>query len=732
MSLSGLNHLFKKDQLDQLLMGLAEDSDVPESVRDYAVPEFQRGVEYHSRYIARLGMLGATALDAGCGVGNWSLALSDYFDSVTALEFSKDRLEFTSKVSKASNIRLNLVQGSIEELPFPDKYFDCVFCNGVIFLTDYKKSMSEFSRVLKPGGMIYITFNEQAWWNHLIVDRGELEPHLLAMSCEMLENQVANILESFSTASKYGKTIVGKLLMVGAAYVGMQRAYDINFSIKKQIKLHWTLKKVIWYMLRNCKITFNDLRALLSQANAIKIQLKLISNASQIIFSYGTRAQHANLGRDLLRFVREECIITVPRRGYSIDRSEMQYLAESNCLDIVGVASEGLLMVNADYPIEKTIIPQNWGVAEILLHKPTESSLWLSPQNCKENAKLSSLRYSGITHKSVISNYCDSSSIGFYLWQYFRHTAFSLSSNEILLKLVDKISSMHDSDEERVIAITKFVQDSVFHHPVVQLIDENGGIEKVGVTEILMSGIGRCGHAAKVIYEILGVAGFNVKLTQLYKHICCEVFMGGRWCVIDADAFKAGVMIRNDRGQLATLEELRANSILIDGIPAIGQQIAKTAKWSLGAGGHPSVGYVDSGLAWERPYPSYLYFGGEMRGPPSPVSINIKRKAGKIFLEAKEVHPNTKVVRVSVGTSSRGWSYEEYPNESYLKPPDKSILFIELSADQARQGFMINVPFDQNIFINTYSLDEYQMSSADFWVWPSSEERLFFSKEENS
>ena len=55
----------------------------------------------------------------------------------------------------------------MEQTPFEDQQFDAVFCYGVIFLTDWKKSLREFYRILKPGGILYVNANSAGWYMFL-------------------------------------------------------------------------------------------------------------------------------------------------------------------------------------------------------------------------------------------------------------------------------------------------------------------------------------------------------------------------------------------------------------------------------------------------------------------------------------------------------------------------------------------------------------------------------------
>lgn len=144
---------------------------------NFASAELLRGVEYHLGRIDMLGMSGDLALDAGCGVGNWTLALSRRFARTEALEYSPGRLAVVRALAERFALPVHPVLGSVESLPYADATFDAVYCNGVIFLVDVETTLSEFARVLKPGGLLYLGYNPKRWWNFLIDVRGPAEPN---------------------------------------------------------------------------------------------------------------------------------------------------------------------------------------------------------------------------------------------------------------------------------------------------------------------------------------------------------------------------------------------------------------------------------------------------------------------------------------------------------------------------------------------------------------------------
>jgi ubiquinone/menaquinone biosynthesis C-methylase UbiE len=67
------------------------------------------------------------------------------------------------------NVSVSVEDG--QALPFPDRSFDAVLCNfGLMFFPDPVRGLSEFRRVLRPGGRVAISVNTvvERSYNHQI------------------------------------------------------------------------------------------------------------------------------------------------------------------------------------------------------------------------------------------------------------------------------------------------------------------------------------------------------------------------------------------------------------------------------------------------------------------------------------------------------------------------------------------------------------------------------------
>lgn len=110
---------------------------------------------------------GKDILDSGCGPGRYIDILRAYnprrivgLDQGTHLA-AKLRERF------AGDVRVEIVQGTCEQLDFPDASFDFVISNGVLHHTpsDLRTMISDHARVLRPGGVMFL----------MLVGKGGLE-----------------------------------------------------------------------------------------------------------------------------------------------------------------------------------------------------------------------------------------------------------------------------------------------------------------------------------------------------------------------------------------------------------------------------------------------------------------------------------------------------------------------------------------------------------------------------
>ncbi|MEA1904486.1 MAG: class I SAM-dependent methyltransferase [Candidatus Hadarchaeota archaeon] len=129
------------------------------------------------------------ALDLGCGTGNLLEKLGALCDSVVGLDLSEDMLSVASSKNLKAESGLSLVRGRASKLPFPDNSFDLVTVYSVLHhLPHFPDPISEISRVLKKGGVLYM--------DHEPIHRGGFLTSFYQKTCNFL-NQMYSSSDGF-------------------------------------------------------------------------------------------------------------------------------------------------------------------------------------------------------------------------------------------------------------------------------------------------------------------------------------------------------------------------------------------------------------------------------------------------------------------------------------------------------------------------------------------------------
>lgn len=94
-------------------------------------------------------------LDAGCGTGQTSAYIAQHYRcNVTSLDCNQISLDKARQRFISLHLPIEIKKGSTENLPFNEDAFDMILSESVIAFTDVFSTISEFKRVLKPGGVL--------------------------------------------------------------------------------------------------------------------------------------------------------------------------------------------------------------------------------------------------------------------------------------------------------------------------------------------------------------------------------------------------------------------------------------------------------------------------------------------------------------------------------------------------------------------------------------------------
>ena len=103
---------------------------------------------------------GQRALDVGCGVGTTAIQMARRYDvGVTAVDIAPLMLERARRNVHQAGLdrKVEIQQGDILALRFPDDAFDRVIAEAVTMFVNRRQAAAELVRVCRPGGMVLAT-----------------------------------------------------------------------------------------------------------------------------------------------------------------------------------------------------------------------------------------------------------------------------------------------------------------------------------------------------------------------------------------------------------------------------------------------------------------------------------------------------------------------------------------------------------------------------------------------
>ena len=138
--------------------------------REFCALEFARPLDVYVRRCRAMGLAGlGTVLDAGCGMGQWSIAASMCNDAVRGFDLDSVRL-FTARAvaEHLGRSALSFTYGSLNAIPADDSSADAVLCYSVLMFADMDEALREVRRVLRPGGRFLVMVDLWRWhWSRM-------------------------------------------------------------------------------------------------------------------------------------------------------------------------------------------------------------------------------------------------------------------------------------------------------------------------------------------------------------------------------------------------------------------------------------------------------------------------------------------------------------------------------------------------------------------------------------
>ena len=135
---------------------------------DPAFRERLVGLFLHDVMMPASAFNGMRVLDAGCGVGRWTYAMSQLGAHVTAIDYNDEAAKTTLEHFR-NHPSVRVMQADIHRLPFRPGSFDFVFSWGVLHHTgDTRRAFDKLVPLVAPGGtlfvMLYEYYNPMKLW----------------------------------------------------------------------------------------------------------------------------------------------------------------------------------------------------------------------------------------------------------------------------------------------------------------------------------------------------------------------------------------------------------------------------------------------------------------------------------------------------------------------------------------------------------------------------------------
>jgi malonyl-CoA O-methyltransferase len=189
----------------------------------------------------------AKILDAGCGTGQLAKMLQNH--NITQIDIAEQMCKMAKLNGK------NTITGNINQLPFPDNYFDVVFSSLVVqWSNDLTKTTDEMKRVLKSDGLMAISSLGKNTLKQLSESFANSEINNAVSDFEQLDNDwtieveieyfnnLTEIMRSLKNIGANNKnTNRNKTVMTKSKLQKIEKFYFDNFAVNNKLPVTWNI-----------------------------------------------------------------------------------------------------------------------------------------------------------------------------------------------------------------------------------------------------------------------------------------------------------------------------------------------------------------------------------------------------------------------------------------------------------------------------------------------------------
>lgn len=142
-------------------------------------------------------------LDIGCGPGMQTIKLAKLSDGeVIGTDIFQQYLDQLKELIKKENLhnRVKAINQSMDDIKFPEGYFDIIWAEGSIFIIGFENGLKEWKKYIKPNG--YLAVHEMAWLK-------ENPPREIQEYWEKVYPKISTIDNMIKIIQKCGYTLLG-------------------------------------------------------------------------------------------------------------------------------------------------------------------------------------------------------------------------------------------------------------------------------------------------------------------------------------------------------------------------------------------------------------------------------------------------------------------------------------------------------------------------------------------
>lgn len=117
-------------------------------------------------------------LDAGCGTGRFLVPFAKQGHRMTAIDFHKDSLRIAVENAEKAGVEVSSHDGDLHQVlsGLPSESFDAVMSIEVLYTSKNRQSvMQEMKRVLRPGGLMFVTHRTRFFYLAQALAKGALD-----------------------------------------------------------------------------------------------------------------------------------------------------------------------------------------------------------------------------------------------------------------------------------------------------------------------------------------------------------------------------------------------------------------------------------------------------------------------------------------------------------------------------------------------------------------------------